>query len=238
MKVERSVWMLWLQGWERAPDLVKACAASWKAHNPGWLIHFLDAGTVSQFAQIAQPRDFDHQAPDVLSDIIRNELLVRHGGVWTDATTYCLRPLDQWIDLATPSGFFAFNRPAADRMLSNWFLAANRGGYIPSEWLRRSYGYWRGRTRRDPYFWHHHLFAEAYREDTRFRYIWDNTPKLSANLPHCFVPYAQLFSPPSPRQRLIVDSAQTPLLKLTHKIDHRLGTPGTAYRWLCERHDV
>ena len=232
----KIVWMLWLQGWHKAPDLIRACALSWKTHNPGWTIHFLDAETLSQFVEIANPNAFSAQASDVLSDIVRNELLVRYGGVWADATTYCLRPLDEWIDVATETGFFAFNRPAPDRMLANWFLAAHQDNYIPTEWLKRSYAFWQGRKERDPYFWHHLLFAQAYRDDVTFRRVWDDTPKISAELPHCFVPSSlNLFAPPSAFHRLVVETAQTSVLKLTHRLDHSLGKPGTAYHWLCER---
>ena len=41
-----------------------------------------------------------------------------------DATVFCLRPLDDWLDAAYASGFFAFRNPAKDRMMANWFIAA------------------------------------------------------------------------------------------------------------------
>src|SRR5207253_4210847 len=100
----------------------------------------------------------------------------------------------------------------------------------------RVLGYWKDRVRRDDYFWFHHLFAEAYEADPKFRAIWDATPKLSADGPHCFAPYEeQLLKPVDARDRLIVETAQTPMLKLTHKLPHDKGGSGTTYRWLCDR---
>jgi mannosyltransferase OCH1-like enzyme len=32
----RVVWMLWWQGWEVAPPLVRACRDSWQRHHPEW----------------------------------------------------------------------------------------------------------------------------------------------------------------------------------------------------------
>ena len=75
--VEKTIWMLWLQGWENAPDLVKACKASWTRHNANWTIHFLRAETLGE--HISASAEFDtlrERAPVILSDIIRNELLV------------------------------------------------------------------------------------------------------------------------------------------------------------------
>jgi hypothetical protein len=237
--MQKTIWALWLQGWENAPDIVRACRASWTLHNPDWTIHFLTAGTVDNFliASRGLQEMRDRKLPEeVLSDVIRMELLTQHGGVWVDATIYCLRPLDDWIGYATSTGFFAFNRPGPDRMLSNWFIAADKENYIPHVWLTRSYAYWANRIERDQYFWHHNLFAEAYEQDLRFKGIWDDTPKLSADGPHCFVPSREtLFKPVNDFHRLIVETAQYPMLKLTHKLDHSLGTQGTAYRWLCER---
>jgi hypothetical protein len=237
--LQKVIWSLWFQGWGDAPDLVKACQASWALHNPDWTINCLSGETLRNYLSSSSEFDelYNKKLPlEALSDVIRNELLTKYGGIWADSTTYCLRPLNEWIGFAVSSGFFAFNRPGPDRMLSTWFLAATKDSYIPFEWLRRSYVYWENRIERDHYFWLHRIFAEAYDSDTKFRQNWDKTPKLSADGPHCFVPYnEQLFQPVSDFHRLIVETAQTPMLKLTHKLDHRSGGQGTFYRWICER---
>jgi hypothetical protein len=210
--VERTIWILWLQGWDQAADLVKACRRSWLKLNPDWQIHFRDAETLKSF--ISVPPDLLKHGRDVFADQVRNELLLRHGGVWADATTYCLRPLSEWIDLATASGFFAFARPFPDIMLSNWFLAAPKGSHIADAWLRAGYEYWQTHAKREPFYWHHAVFAALHSS---------------------LVPYEQLLAPLTATQRFIVETAQTPMLKLTHKIDHQQGIAGTAYRWLCDR---
>jgi Capsular polysaccharide synthesis protein len=234
----RTVWSLWLQGWANAPDLVNACAGSWRRHNPDWDLRLLSGDTLA--AYLDPLPDFatawGRLPMEALSDRLRIELLHRFGGIWVDATVYCLRPLDGWIHHALPSGFFAFNRPTADIMLSSWFLAAERDCYVVGVWRRKAMDYWKDRVERDDYFWFHHLFAEAYESDAKFHAIWDATPKLSADGPHCFAPYEeQLLKPVSAFDRLIVETAQTPMLKLTHKIAHEKGGRGTTYRWICDR---
>ena len=64
------------------------------------------------------------QSPNHRANVLRMELLARHGGVWVDATCFCVRPLDEWLPAQMSSGFFAFARPARSRLLANWFLAA------------------------------------------------------------------------------------------------------------------
>ena len=66
------------------------------------------------------------------ADLARLDLLARHGGVWADATCFCVRPLDDWLLPCLPSGFFAFDRPGPDRLLSTWFLAAQPGNALVS----------------------------------------------------------------------------------------------------------
>jgi hypothetical protein len=244
--VPRTIWCFWHQGWDNAPALVKACAASWRLHNPDWSIHYLSHQSLPQYLapttelELILKRGLPITAGSlglmILSELIRVELLAQNGGIWVDSTVYCLRPLDGWIEHATHSGFFAFNRPAPDRMLSSWFLAAAPGSYIIRAWRKKAYGYWKKRTELHHYYWFHRAFAKVYESDAKFRRIWDATPKLSADGPHSFVPYDEhLLKPVGWYHRLIVETAQTPMLKLTHKIDYERALPGTTYHWLCDR---
>ena len=127
--------MYWHQGWSRAPDLVTKCAATWQAHNPTWEIRLLDAATIAE--TVALPRTVRTLALPLpaLSDVTRICLLQKYGGVWADATLWCTRPLDDWLEtVTTQSGFFAYDRPAPDRPVSSWFLAASSQCRIIDLW--------------------------------------------------------------------------------------------------------
>lgn len=57
------------------------------------------------------------------------------GGVWADATLWCARPLDDWLEPSCrTAGFFGYDRPAADRPIATWFLAAAADSRIASLW--------------------------------------------------------------------------------------------------------
>ena len=133
-ELERVVWMLWFQGFENAPEIVRLCLHSWKARNPTWkvveltdenLSDYIDSDTLSMMRSLDMSRQ-------TLSDLIRIYLLSRHGGVWVDATCFCCKPLDDWLPEYMPSGFFAFRSPGPDRLLANWFLAARKGNLLAS----------------------------------------------------------------------------------------------------------
>ena len=239
MAIPRTLWMLWLQGWDKAPEIVRACAQTWRHHNPGWDIKFLSREDLSDLFPPASPNHMRVNDPGIppefLADLVRMELLTQYGGVWADATTYCLRPLDEWIDAAAASGFFAFDKPGPGRMLSNWFLVSPADGYVIRKWRSLAEAYWLGREAAHIYFWHHTLFGLAYNEDADIRHVWDMTQKISAAHPHVMAPYqATLFLPVEQAAHKTALMKDLPLMKLTHKITYPEDDAGTLYRWLCD----
>ncbi|AZO55832.1 MULTISPECIES: capsular polysaccharide synthesis protein [unclassified Mesorhizobium] len=233
----KIIWMLWLQGIETAPQIVKACVNSWQRMNPGWTIQILAKGNLADFLpDLSDPNSILSRplSDAAYSDIVRIELLCRYGGVWVDATCYCLQPLDEWLDSVMSEGFFAFERPAPSRMLSSWFLAASQSSYLIYEWRRLVHQHWQNRADDPDYFWFHHLFGQAYQNSRKFRVLWDQVPKISAGGPHIFAPYeTRLLGAMSEEDREIVSLAKIPILKLTHKVDHSAVREGSIYQFLC-----
>src|SRR5262245_44082221 len=108
--IPKRIWFLWLQGIAQAPPLVRACLESWRRWNPDWQIEVLDQSNLDTFlpasAQLGGRSERIQAA--ALSDLIRVNILNRHGGVWTDATCLCRKPLDVWLPQLAQAGFFAF----------------------------------------------------------------------------------------------------------------------------------
>ncbi|TIS89691.1 capsular polysaccharide synthesis protein [Mesorhizobium sp.] len=233
----KTIWILWLQGIETAPKIVKACVASWQRINPSWTIQILTRESLADFLPEVNDSGSILSMPlsdATYSDIVRIELLSRYGGIWVDATCYCLQPLDEWLDRVMSEGFFAFDRPAPSRMLASWFLAVSQSSYIAHEWRRLIHQHWQKRTHDPDYFWFHHLFGAAYQNDRKFRVLWDRVPKISARDPHIFEPYEErLLGAISKEDREVISFAKLPILKLSYKIDHGAVRDGSAYQFLC-----
>ncbi len=127
--------MYWHQGWDSAPAIVKHCAGAWQKHNPTWDIDLLDATTIGDKVKLPKTLETLSLPLPALSDIIRICLLKKYGGVWADATLWCARPLDDWIEaVCRNSGFFAYDKPGPDRPISSWFLAAKKQSRIIDLW--------------------------------------------------------------------------------------------------------
>ena len=123
----RTIWTMWHQGYAEAPPIVRAALESWRRFNPDWRIVALDRESLSDWVDLRSVIDPDRSDLTVqkISVIARLCLLRRYGGVWTDATVFCLRPLDAWLPDYYGEGFFAFRNPGRDRLASNWLIAAD-----------------------------------------------------------------------------------------------------------------
>lgn len=219
-ELPRTLWTLWLQGWDVAPETAQACLASWRRLNPEWEVRALDRASLSSvIGTEALSRILRPKSDQAMSDEIRIELLHAHGGVWTDATAMCAQPLEQWLPARMATGFFAFDRPVSDRPLASWFLAAKRNSEIVSAWRQRVVEYWNAPHAED-YFWFHNLFAELCIQDKRVRTLWNTTPTLPAKHPFHFGPNSSdLFSPPTQAHIEALAHPPSPVFKLTHKLD-------------------
>ncbi|MGR2766048.1 capsular polysaccharide synthesis protein [Photobacterium ganghwense] len=141
----KTVWMFWDSGLENAPEVVKLSYRTWVNLNPDYTVVLLDNQNIQDylgfdFSAICSLFSVDLGAAGK-SDLLRLYLLNRFGGVWADATTFCKKPLSQWLDIDS-SGFFAFREKFSDdRTLVSWFLVSTPGNSIVQALLLDSLQY-------------------------------------------------------------------------------------------------
>jgi len=212
--VPRTIWIYWGQGLDQAPDIVRTCVASWQRMNPGWNVQVLSNDTISTYLN---PDDYSNALSLVnLSDLLRLRLLRDHGGVWADATSYCTKPLDDWLLPLMSAGFFCFTAPIKGRTMANWFLASEKGGLIADRLSAAADDYWQGRDAANDYFWFHYMLDWLLLTDRRFRRRWRAMPKLNPDGPHAIFAATRAGMAdkgPGPE----IDLAAIPLHKLSWK---------------------
>ena len=207
--MNKTIFIYWHSGFDRAPNLVRKCLRSWKIHNPTWKIVELDDQSWPKLVAI------NHQIPFLrkkkitktsFSDLLRIFLLNKYGGCWCDATVLCNKPLDDWLPKYIETGYFSFEM-TNNCKISSWFLYAEKDNYIIQEWKKATIEYinksknigndsslislkiWQSNKYHYPhYFWFHYLFGDLYESDPKFKDLWDSTKKIrGANLIALFV---------------------------------------------------
>ena len=128
----KKVWTYWHQGWEQAPSLVKQCRGSWVRMNPDYEVYSLDQNSLFNYINFPAGIDIRRRDLDIqkISALGRLTILSKYGGIWVDATVMCIRPLSAWLEEYYTAQFFAFRTPGKDRLMSNWFLAAEPDSVI------------------------------------------------------------------------------------------------------------
>jgi len=177
--VPKTLWMYWAQGEAQAPFIVKTCIESWRKHNPEWEIRVLDAENVSEVLDMS---DVPAHLPFRFhADALRLRLLKSFGGVWTDVTVLCHRPLDDWLPLHAQSGFFAFINPGPDRWVDSWFIASEKGGALVTGW-HDAYTQYVRRLSYKPanYFMVMYTFQWCIRQSPALREAWQRGNGLNA----------------------------------------------------------
>lgn len=134
-----NIWVLWWQGYENAPDIVKTCITSIRKNAGSHPVVLLDQYNYKQYItlpdHVLDSFEKGHMMYAGFSDVFRTSLLYKHGGIWMDATIYMLHPLDKAIENSTFYSLRAIDGgpESFSLIMDSWhlfFLACGRGNHI------------------------------------------------------------------------------------------------------------
>ena len=235
-KHSRDIWMLWLEGMEQAPEIVKVCSRSVQECLGDRPIHILteknyrEYVTFPDFIQDKIERGIISRTH--MSDLLRLELLIKYGGTWMDSTIFCSS--SKVPEYMLDSDLFVFQdlKPGLDghsQRISNWMITACTNHPILRLTRALLYEHWRKNDVLEDYFIFHDLFElaiEAYPDE------WNEVIPFSNAAPHILL--LRLFEPYNDRIWKAVRE-MTPFHKLTYKFDEeKTQIPGTYYKVLLE----
>jgi len=132
----RVIWFCWLQGYDKAPDLVRACYNALRQNLPQYEVRIVTEENVAQYVELPEhvlDKRRDGSIPAALfSDIIRLELLNKYGGTWLDATVLCAAGNVPGEYLEADLFMFQYSAPgsASGVSISNWFISACAGNPV------------------------------------------------------------------------------------------------------------
>jgi hypothetical protein len=229
-----KIWMMWAQGWDKAPLICRVCAASWEHNNPDFDVVKLDDRSISMW--LPELRDETcfiwNVSPVKRSDYIRLKLLAEHGGIWADSTSLSTGSIADFLqENAGADEFFVFDRnnsaewpcydPFANEglQLSNWFFISLKPGhalmvqasenYKQVMRLEQSFG-------DEPYFAMHGVIQKS----DVWKTVKQRMPSISSGYPHIVEFGLHFLAPPTSSRLEVLDEAlaHAPVQKLSHKV--------------------
>lgn len=99
---KKVIWVMWWQGIQNAPKIVKICVNSILNNNPNKKVIILDENNYSKYVDIPQnilTKVYSGKLSITnLSDLIRLKVLSKYGGMWFDSTIYLNKPINDLFD--------------------------------------------------------------------------------------------------------------------------------------------
>lgn len=185
-KKPQIIWICWLQGIDNAPDIVKACYQSvQKNFNSEWEIVVLTEDNI--FEYINMPSFIIEKwkkgviTNTHFSDLLRMEILIKYGGLWSDATVFYTGSIPEYVyktDFFTYHHSFRYDLAV---VFESWFIYSVPNHPLLLETRDMIYSYWKENNKLKEYFLFHLFFTiatELYPE------YWRNVPVFSDVVPH------------------------------------------------------
>ena len=230
----RQIWVLWWQGMDNAPSLVKRCHDSLREAFKEWNITVLSQDNWKDYVTLP---DFilDKFKKGVIpiaqfSDLLRLQLLIEKGGLWMDSTIYVSSEssIPQPIVNYSDTDLFMYQREEGG--FSNWLILAKTNNDILRATRDLLYEYWRRNSFLTDYFIFHRfldLASEVYYEQAKKIQFYSNSvPHIL--LLHLFDQYDEAFWADLKRQ--------TAIHKLSYKFDiQKTLVEGTYYEELIKK---
>lgn len=185
--INKTVWICWLQGIENAPDLVKTCYESVVKKLNDWDIVVITSENLDEYTElplyIIEKWKKGIISNTHFSDLLRLELLTRHGGLWLDSTVLCTGEVPGYI---SNSELFIYQclKPGLDGhciLGSNWLIYSQSNNVILSAVKLLLFQYWKDNNRVLDYFIFHHFMSITLEY---FKDEWNNIPKVPNDLSH------------------------------------------------------
>lgn len=159
---EERIFTIWLQGEEKAPEIVKACLRSIR-HNCSQQLVVLDSRTLPEWISLPDHIIRKWQEGKIraahFADICRVELLYRYGGIWMDATCFATSAVPEEIMAEDFFIYLSGNRlKGLYSFVQNCFFRSRKGDYLLKAWREAILNYWESEDSIIDYFAHQLLF--------------------------------------------------------------------------------
>lgn len=169
----KIVWFCWLQGIDKAPEIVFACFNSLKQNLFNRDINVIDGNNWKEYIElpefIVKKWDKKRIPAALFSDLLRLELLIKYGGTWIDSTVLCTgfqnssSKFQEYLD----ADLFLFQYTKQGSIpvsISNWFITACTNNEVLIVLRDILYAYWKDYDCTLDYYIFHLFFSMLSKE--------------------------------------------------------------------------
>jgi mannosyltransferase OCH1-like enzyme len=232
------IWTCWLQGYEQAPPVVKACINSMRKYAPGYEVTVITEDTIADY--VAMPAYITKKYKDGIisatqfSDLLRILLLINYGGIWMDATVLLTKNIPPVL---LETDFFVFQTSLLHFDLqpcSSWFIIARRNHPVLLKMFAVLAAYWKKNNYLINYFIFHVTVQLVITYDHEANELWHRMYYKNNSDPHLL-------------QKKLFDTMDMPMrdyiwdLSFAHKLTYKFSDEslikrgGTFYRYILDR---
>lgn len=177
VKINKTVWTLWLQGMVKRPVLVKRCMDSVERNLPEEYEYIiLTEKNLKDYISLPEHIMRKYKEGIItkthLSDLIRVELLSTYGGCWVDATVFCSEPIRPYM-LSGDLFFFQDSvmvRPVIK--MSSWWIYSVKDNPMIKRTRDILYEYWKSENEMKHYYLLHIIMSKLLDENKYKEMLW------------------------------------------------------------------
>lgn len=168
----KVIWWCWLQGLDKAPEIVSACYNSLKRNLSEYEIKLINAENWKEYVELPENiiRKWEKKQipPALFSDLLRVQLLIKYGGTWIDSTVLCTLDSSSMIQGSNAQKYldadlFLFQYTpegtTKDLSISNWFISARSNNEVLMTLRDMLFAYWKDYNCTLDYYIFHLFFA-------------------------------------------------------------------------------
>lgn len=154
-----TVYVMWLQGMDKAPEIVKRCYESQKKFLTGKKFVELDESNYREYAELPEYIVRKHEQGIIgnahFADLVRNAVLIKHGGYWIDSTVLLtggsvFEDIDKQPFFMPSFYYFGFNPEIMQ--LNNWLIHSSTNNNMLCLLQKMLLAYWKDHDRAENYF--------------------------------------------------------------------------------------
>jgi mannosyltransferase OCH1-like enzyme len=184
----KVIWICWLQGYDNANNIVKACIKSVREHSNGYDVILITEKNINSYVRFPDYIIKKYKKGLItrthFSDLLRVLLLVNYGGVWLDATVFLTDNIPEKI-LKSELFMFKTSILGYDFLpASSWFIAAKKNNPILKKLLNVLLSFWEKEEEMPHYYLFHIALLLLIKYDKESIELWEKILYKNNSEPH------------------------------------------------------